>query len=398
MRALDASERLMDGFCARTGVDGGGDPLRRYLWTDALAVEACTALHARSGGQRHLDRAVRIAELVHRALGRHRPDDRRSGWISGLDEAAGERRPCAGGLRIGKPLPERPAGAPRDDGLEWDRDGQYFHYHTRWLHALCDLAEATGDVRWSHHAIDLAHASCRAFVFRPSGAAGVRPRMHWKMSIDLSRPLVAAMGHLDPFDGFAALARIQATVPEADPELARLNGHVADLRSACDDVPTFATSDPLTLGGLLEACGRLAGLVAEGERAFDELLGRTIADARCGVDAFAGGGWLMRPLDARLPFRELGLAIGLKRVVPMLRAAKTVPSRFRDGWTTSELLANLEPMAAHASMARRIEEAWVSPEAQAHASWQEHLDINAVTLAACLADRSQVRLHALPLA
>jgi hypothetical protein len=82
----------------------------------------------------------------------------------------------------------------------------------------------------------------------------------------------------------------------------------------------------------------------------------------------------------------------------MLRAAKTVPSRFRDGWTTSELLANLEPMAAHASMARRIEEAWVSPEAQAHASWQEHLDINAVTLAACLADRSQVRLHARPLA
>jgi hypothetical protein len=55
-------------------------------------------------------------------------------------------------------------------------------------------------------------------------------------------------------------------------------------------------------------------------------------------------------------------------------------------------------MAAHASMARRIEEAWVSPEAQAHASWREHLDINAVTLAACLADRSQVRLHARPLA
>lgn len=40
---------------------------------------------------------------------------------------------------------------------------------------------------------------------------------------------------------------------------------------------------------------------------------------------------MLRPLDARLPFRELGLAIGLKRLTPMLRAAKSVPSRFRDG-------------------------------------------------------------------
>jgi hypothetical protein len=39
MRALDVADRLMDDFCARTGVDGGGDPDRRYLWTDALAVE-----------------------------------------------------------------------------------------------------------------------------------------------------------------------------------------------------------------------------------------------------------------------------------------------------------------------------------------------------------------------
>jgi hypothetical protein len=398
MRALDVADRLMDDFCARTGVDGGGTPDRRYLWTDALAVEACVTLHARTGMHRHLERAVHLAELVHRVLGRHRPDDRRTGWISGLDEASGERRPTAGGLRIGKPLPERPVGAPRDDGLEWDRDGQYFHYHTRWIHALCDLAEATGDVRWLHHAIDLSHASCAAFVVQPGSSAGARPRMHWKMSIDLSRPLVAAMGHLDPFDGFVALARVQASVPESDPERARLDAHMSTLRSACDEVPTFATSDPLTLGGLLEACGHFADLVAEGEHPFDHVLGRALADARCGVDAFAGGGWLLRPLDARLPFRELGLAIGLKRMVPMLRAVKSVPSRFRDGWTASELLASLEPMAAHAALARRIEEAWASSDAQSHGSWREHLDINAATLAACLADHVQARRHVRPTA
>jgi hypothetical protein len=203
---------------------------------------------------------------------------------------------------------------------------------------------------------------------------------------------------LDPFDGFVALARVQASVPESDPERARLDAHMSTLRSACDEVPTFATSDPLTLGGLLEACGHFADLVAEGEHPFDHVLGRALADARCGVDAFAGGGWLLRPLDARLPFRELGLAIGLKRMVPMLRAVKSVPSRFRDGWTASELLASLEPMAAHAALARRIEEAWASSDAQSHGSWREHLDINAATLAACLADHVQARRHVRPTA
>jgi len=172
---IGEATRLLDAFASRTGIDGGsGDPSHRYLWTDAFALMASLGVAEGAGDLRHFTRAIRIANLVHRHLGRHRPDDARTGWISGLPEEEGASHPTAGGLRIGKPLPERPAGAPRDDGLEWDRDGQYFHYHTRWLHALCDLAEATGDVRWSHHAIDLAHASCRAFVFRPSGAAGVR--------------------------------------------------------------------------------------------------------------------------------------------------------------------------------------------------------------------------------
>lgn len=55
-------------------------------------------------------------------------------------------------------------------------------------------------------------------------------------------------------------------------------------------------------------------------------------------------------------------------------------------------------MAAHASLARRIEEPWASREAQSHASWREHLDINASTLAACLADRAQAGRHARPVA
>jgi hypothetical protein len=80
--------------------------------------------------------ALRLVDQVHHVLGRHRPEDPRTGWISGLPEAEGEAHPTRGGLRIGKPLPERSAEGPFDERLEWDRDGQYFHYLTKWMHAL----------------------------------------------------------------------------------------------------------------------------------------------------------------------------------------------------------------------------------------------------------------------
>ena len=35
--------------------------------------------------------------------------------------------------------------------------------------------------------------------------------MYWKMSIDLSRPLVASMGQHDPLDGFVTCAELDAT-------------------------------------------------------------------------------------------------------------------------------------------------------------------------------------------
>jgi len=45
-------------------------------------------------------------------LGRHRDDDTRSGWISGLDDEKGKQHPTFGGLRIGKPLNERKPNEP----------------------------------------------------------------------------------------------------------------------------------------------------------------------------------------------------------------------------------------------------------------------------------------------
>jgi hypothetical protein len=110
---LRLATELMEGFAARSGLTADGEP-RRYLWTDAFAVCNFLGLHRATGERRWLDLALRLVDQVHRTLGRHRPDDARQGWLSGLDERAGADHPTSGGLRIGKELPERGPGEPFD--------------------------------------------------------------------------------------------------------------------------------------------------------------------------------------------------------------------------------------------------------------------------------------------
>jgi hypothetical protein len=108
-----------------------------------------------------------------------------------------------GGLRIGKPLKERDAGDSFDERLEWDRDGQYFHYLTKWMHALCQAVSVAGDApRW---AVELAAAAFAGFV-RRSGTGEV-VGIYWKISTDLSRPLVPASSPHDALDGFITLGK-----------------------------------------------------------------------------------------------------------------------------------------------------------------------------------------------
>ena len=111
-------------------------------------------------------------------LGQYRNDDARHRWISGLDDEGGRHHPTAGGLRIGKPLKERDVDEPVDERLEWDRDGQYFHYLTKWMHALCQAAFFVGDApRW---AVELGKVAFEKFA-RRSGSGEV-VGVYWKMS------------------------------------------------------------------------------------------------------------------------------------------------------------------------------------------------------------------------
>jgi hypothetical protein len=342
---VERAIELMDTFAVRTGLVGERTAQRRYLWTDAFAVCNFIGLAHTTGEPRFLELAKTLVDRVHHILGRHRSDDERRGWISGLSEQEGEAHPTLGGLRIGKPLPERLRGQRIDERLEWDRDGQYFHYLTKWIHALRRLSHASGDSRFATWARELADAARRTFVH-----GGARKRMHWKMSIDLARPLVSSMGQHDPLDGYVTCC-----------ELAADDTPGPDLRDAIDDFASMidrhalATADPLGLGGLLVDAYRLAKL----DRSLQLAL---LEAALVGLRVYATQP--KPPIEERLAFRELGLAIGL---VAVERLEASLASAFG------------------ASLPLRDELASVWWSRRTTRGWAEHEDINDVMLATCLA-------------
>lgn len=371
---------ILDDFAQRTGLVGGTPP-RRYLWTDAFAVCACLSLHRRHASRGEPERAeswlgqaVRLVEQVHRVLGRHRPDDLRTGWISALGEEEGARHPTAGGLRIGKPLPERRPDEPRHPGREWDRDGQYYHYLTRWMHALARAASVTGESRYHRWAVELARTAHRAFV----GGRESEPRtIRWKMSVDLSRPLVPMAGHLDPLDGLLTLRSLRAT------DLAGTGGgearadHAEELNAAIGDLATmcagrnWTTDDALDIGCLLvhaHTARLLEGAPMAGEDAEPGSLPASVTseallrDAAHSLDAWDRSHPLERPDSHRVPYRELGLAIGLAAV----------------GESNGGLP---RAIARRRHLIDRIRDHWIHPVHRTGPAWTEQEDINAVMLA-----------------
>jgi hypothetical protein len=57
--------------------------------------------------------------------------------------------------------------------------------------------------------MELAKTAHAGFTYVP--ASGGRKRMYWKMSIDLTYPLVPSMGQHDPLDGYITYHELQAT-------------------------------------------------------------------------------------------------------------------------------------------------------------------------------------------
>lgn len=373
-KRFDLAVQLMTEFAERTGL-ASDQPPRRYLWTDAFAV--CTFLGLAEADARgeHRDLALRLVDQVHHVLGRHRPDDPRTGWISGLSSAEGEAHPTRGGLRIGKPLPERGPDEPFDPELEWERDGQYYHYLTKWMHALDRLARATGEATGNRWARELAQSAHAAFTY--AAYSGASRRMYWKMSVDLRRPLVSSMGQHDPLDGLVTYLQLRANSSDADEE-PTLGPEIADLARIAKG-RDWRTDDPLGLGGLLTDAHRLARL-ARRSAGGGELLAPVLAAARAGVDDYLHTRPLERPARERLAFRELGLSIGLHALERMWTEHRRSPLE-----TLPRAVRELERLVEHLPLRAIIESFWSEPEHRRVDTWLGHRDINDVMLASSLA-------------
>ncbi len=379
--SIPTVREIMLEFADLTGLTSERAP-RRYLWTDAFAVCNFLELYQQTGEEEYRALALKLVEQVHRILGRHREDDPRSGWISGFDEQEGALHPTKGGLRIGKAMNERGPGDPYNEELEWDRDGQYYHYLTKWMHALSRTGRVTGDSTYNRWAIELARSVHARFTY----GSGDRKRMVWKMSIDLTRPLVPSMGHHDPLDGLVTYLELEAARGDLKDSNLDLSSEISDLAGMCKG-KSWSTGDTLGTGELLSIAYRLAQLIVTEGLEKSGLLDSILNSSRPGLESFDSGGQWNLPPDYRLAFRELGLSIGVHAVERLTDLIAQTPRDLKNHFYTQS-----ESLKRYSHISGTIETFWLDPSNRQADSWTAHRDINTVMLATSLAPDSYLSI------
>jgi len=380
---------IMTEYARSTGLSPSRTSPQRYLWTDAFAVCNFLGLYRQTGDEHYRSLASLLIDQVHAVLGRHRADDSRSGWISGLDEHEGAEHPTIGGLRIGKEMNERRPEDPFDEHLEWDRDGQYYHYLVQWMHSLDRMSVVTEDPTYNRWAIELAKTAHARFSYIPEG--GGQGRIYWKMSIDLSSPLVSSMSQHDPLDGLITYSELQATGRKYSgrPGWAGLSKEISDIASICKG-RGLITDDPLGLGGLLTGACKITQLVLEDSFTQPDLLETVVASSLMGLDSFVRRVSLSTSADYRLAFRELGLSIGLEaaqRLKGHLEQNSGVFKKYESARSDMEMLKQYFPLR------EAINAFWLKRENRESAAWQAHRNINMVMLAASLSPDGYISLQ-----
>jgi len=253
------------------------DNKSRYLWTDAFGVCNYITLYYETGESKYLDAADALIDNVHNTLGKDRTGKHRLG-------NATDQEPLKGGLRIGKVDPE---GTP-------DGDGQYFHYLTKWMFALNRMSIARGISKYNDWAVQMAKCVHPHFVSQRESS---RPRMHWKISIDLSHPVVKSEGNLDPFDGYVTYRILQEHSSTQD----ILQSEISDFKKIIDTkYPYYRSDDPLDLGESLWITHWYV----------DETWSKSVATTALTSLEEVWKDDFKKPAQYRLAFREFGTTIG----------------------------------------------------------------------------------------
>jgi hypothetical protein len=212
--------------------------------------------------------------------------------------------------------------------------------------------------------------------------------MHWKMSIDLTYPLVFAMGQHDPLDGFITYSELQAAAKNFE-QLSEfdLSAEINDMAAICKG-QNMVSADALGIGGLLSDASRTAQLMMRGF-SYMNLLEMIVDSSLPGLGSFVAGNSLDLPAEYRLAFRELGLSIGLKGVEKLLKLIKENPDLFD---RKNSLQQQVESLARYRFVGEAIDQFWMNDKNRKYSSWTDHQDINMVMLATSLAPDEFLRI------
>jgi len=255
------------------------------------------------------------------------------------------------------------------------------------MHALNRVTNVTGDFTYNRWAIELARTAHTKFIYAPS--SGSQKRMYWKLSIDLSYPLVPSMGLHDPLDGLVTYSQLQATAAEHPEQLTGdLRAEILDLTNMGEG-KSWASDDPLGIGGLLSDAFRVAQLMVKGYLTRTGLLGTLLDASLVGLEAFAREDSLNSPADYRLAFRELGLSIGLG----MLERLPGLIERNEHTFVKEhDLRVRMNALKHYEALKEVIDKFWLQDGNQEAESWIFHRDINMVMLATSLSPDGYLRL------
>jgi hypothetical protein len=211
--------------------------------------------------------------------------------------------------------------------------------------------------------------------------------MHWKMSIDLARPLVPSMGQYDPLDGFVTYNEIQlATEKFSKSNIPTLDKEISEMSDICRGI-NFLSNDPLGIGGLLFDGIRTAQLIIIGNLKYENLMKDIFNSALMGINSFLRGNPLGIPANYRLAFRELGLSIGLKSVGNLQTWLKRDNNHIND--QVNEIIASI---MSYSPIGDQIEDFWMQSKNWQFGSWAEHREINMVMLATSLAPNQFIKI------
>jgi hypothetical protein len=246
------------------------------------------------------------------------------------------------------------------------------------MHALCQAAFVTGNAAYARWAVELGEAALEGFARR--SRSGEIVGVYWKMSTDLSRPLVPSMGLHDALDGFITFREARhAAKTLGNVGAIGLGAAIESFALLCQQM-NWTTDDPLGLGGLLFDACRLCRLPDVGLN--DVGLVEQLMDAcRNGLTSLLAGRQLSWPAAHRLAFRELGLAIGL-RALPMI--ADGISKDRRRFGSECALPRSVDLLLPHESLSESIVSFWMPHAQHPDANWLAHRNINDVMLATAL--------------